>query len=111
MNKEQPKNEKEQFDYLAKVVLLGESAVGKTNILLRFCQNHYKPTHVSTIGVDFKIKTITVDHTRIKMQIWDTAGQEKYRSVTEVFFKGAAGIILVYSITDRNSFTHLQNWI
>lgn len=78
-----------------KVVIIGDSAVGKTNILLRFVNEEYKMTHITTIGVDFKIKTVNVDGTRIKMQIWDTAGQERFKTITETYYKGAAGIILV----------------
>lgn len=70
-----PKREEEKYDYLVKVVIIGDSAVGKTNILLRFVNEEYKMTHITTIGVDFKIKTVNADGTKIKMQIWDTAGQ------------------------------------
>ncbi len=77
------------------MVIIGDSAVGKTNILLRFVNEEYKMTHITTIGVDFKIKTVNVDGTKIKMQIWDTAGQERFKTITETYYKGAAGIILV----------------
>jgi len=73
--------------------------VGKTNILFRFCENTFKNSYVATIGVDFKIKTINAKGTRIKLQIWDTAGQERFRNIAQTYYKGAAGIILTYSIT------------
>lgn len=77
-----PKRKDDKFDYLVKLVILGDSSVGKTNLLLRFTNQDYKATHISTIGVDFKVKTLAVDRTKIKMQIWDTAGQERYRNIT-----------------------------
>ena len=75
-------NDRDSYDYLAKVVIIGNSAVGKTNILLRCTNQNYKGSHASTIGVDFKIKTLAIENRKIKMQIWDTAGQEKYRTIT-----------------------------
>jgi len=85
----------DKYDYMAKVVILGDSAVGKTNILLRYTSMEYKPTHLATVGVDFKIKTLQVAGTRIKMQLWDTAGQERFKTITETYYKGASAIILV----------------
>ena len=82
-----------------KLIIIGDCGVGKTNMLVRFCENTFKPNYIATIGVDFKIKTISVGKQRIKLQIWDTAGQERFRNVTQAYYKGAAGIILVYSIT------------
>lgn len=90
-----------------KLIIIGDSSVGKTNILLRFCDNEFKPSHVATIGVDFKIKTIQVDDKRIKLQIWDTAGQERFKNINQTYYKGAIGIILTYSITDLNSFNNV----
>jgi Ras-related protein Rab-8A len=89
------------------MVIIGDSAVGKTNILLRYVNQEYKITHISTIGVDFKVKTINVDNVKIKMQIWDTAGQERFKTITETYYKGAAGVALVYSITDRKTFKNI----
>ena len=68
-------------------------------------------SHISTIGVDFKIKTINIENIKIKMQIWDTAGQERFKTITETYYKGSAGIILVYSITDRKTFANIENWL
>ena len=96
----QPKKE----DEVLKLIIIGDCGVGKTNMLVRFCENTFKPNYIATIGVDFKIKTMTVQDKRIKLQIWDTAGQERFRNVTQAYYKGAAGIILVYSITENRTF-------
>lgn len=95
---------KPKYDYLVKTIILGDTAVGKTNILLRYINKEHKMTHVSTIGVDFKVKTINVDGVKVKMQIWDTAGQERFKTITETYFRGAEGVILVYSVDERKSF-------
>lgn len=105
-----PKTE-DKHDYLVKLVIIGNSAVGKTNILLRYATDKYRTSHVSTIGVDFKVKTVEVEGVRIKMHIWDTAGQERFKNITETYYKGAVGVILAYSVTDRKSFQDLENWI
>lgn len=105
------RREEEPYDFLVKIVLIGDSAVGKTNILLRYVNEEYKMTHISTIGVDFKIKTVNIEGVKIKMQIWDTAGQERFRTMTETYYKGAAGVVLVYSITDRKTFNNIENWL
>ncbi len=85
--------------------------MGKTNILLRYVNEEYKMTHISTIGVDFKVKTINADGVKIKMQIWDTAGQERFKTMTETYYKGAAGVVMVYSITDRKTFNNIESWL
>lgn len=89
---------------MVKLVIIGDSAVGKTNILLRFVNDEYKVSHITTIGVDYKVKILPVDGVNIKMQIWDTAGQERFKTITETYYKGSAGIIFVYSVTDKKSF-------
>lgn len=91
-------------DYSAKVIIVGDGGVGKTNILYRFCSNEYKPSLVSTIGVDFRNKNIDVEDKKIKLQLWDTAGQERFKNVNQTYFKGAMAVILTYSITNRDSF-------
>lgn len=101
----------DKYDYLVKVVIIGDTAVGKTNILLRYVNEEYKMSHITTIGVDFKIKTIGIDGVKIRMQIWDTAGQERFKTITETYYKGAAGVVLVYAVNDRKTFNSLQNWI
>lgn len=112
------KNPGDKYDYMAKVVILGDSAVGKTNILLRYTAQEYKPTHVATVGVDFKIKTVQIGSTRIKLQLWDTAGQERFKTITETYYKGASGIVLVtlsltqvYAINDRKTFNSITTWM
>lgn len=105
------RREEQKYDYLVKLVIIGDTAVGKTNILLRYVNEEYKMTHITTIGVDFKIKTLNIDSTKIKMQIWDTAGQERFKTITETYYKGAAGVVLVYSVTEKKTFASLENWI
>jgi Ras-related protein Rab-8A len=78
--------------------------VGKTNMILRFSEGSFKENYVATIGVDFKIKTLSVGDKRIRLQLWDTAGQERFRTITETYYKGAAGIVLTYSVDNRRTF-------
>jgi len=94
-----------------KVVLLGDTGVGKSSLVLRFITNEFKPYQESTIGASFMSKLIMVDGSPIKFQIWDTAGQEKYHSLAPMYYKGAAAAIVVYDITKRNTFKTLQDWI
>lgn len=96
-----------KHEYLLKLIIIGDCAVGKTNILMRYCENSFKTNYSATIGVDFKVKSIQVDDTKIKMQIWDTAGQERYRNIAQTYYKGAAGIILTYSVSDEKSFQNV----
>lgn len=95
---------KEKFEYIIKLVILGDTAVGKTNLLLRFTDASYKPTHLPTIGVDFKVKIMDVNGRRVKCQLWDTAGQERFRTITETYYKGASGIVLVLFSTNAGLF-------
>jgi len=85
--------------------------VGKTCLLLRYANDTFSPTFITTIGIDFKIKNIEVEGKRIKLQIWDTAGQERFRTITTSYFRGAQGILLAYDVTDRRSFESIRNWI
>ncbi|CRL05844.1 CLUMA_CG018870, isoform B [Clunio marinus] len=102
----------EDFDLLFKVVLIGDCAVGKSCIVTRFkTGNVFTERHTNTIGVDFSMKTITIDNKRIKLQIWDTAGHERFRSITSSYYRSAHGVIIVYDITKRNTFLSLQKWI
>ena len=111
MNKPNKKILQENYDYMIKMLLVGDSSVGKTNILLRFAGDQYQPNYKATIGVDFKIKTIKVNETSIKLQIWDTAGQEKFKTITQTYYNGASAVVVVYSITDRLSFSNVKNWL
>mmetsp|Transcript_2358 Transcript_2358/g.5535 ORF Transcript_2358/g.5535 Transcript_2358/m.5535 type:complete len:207 (-) Transcript_2358:1083-1703(-) len=99
------------FDMQIKLLMIGDSGVGKTCLLLRYANDSFSPTFITTIGIDFKIKNIQLDGKRIKLQIWDTAGQERFRTITTSYFRGAQGILLVYDVTDRNSFISIRNWV
>uniref|UniRef100_A0A7N9DFX5 small monomeric GTPase n=1 Tax=Macaca fascicularis TaxID=9541 RepID=A0A7N9DFX5_MACFA len=99
------------YDYLFKLLLIGDSGVGKTCVLFRFSEDAFNSTFISTIGIDFKIRTIELDGKRIKLQIWDTAGQERFRTITTAYYRGAMGIMLVYDITNEKSFDNIRNWI
>ncbi|KAJ8264656.1 hypothetical protein GJAV_G00152190 [Gymnothorax javanicus] len=99
------------FDYLFKILLLGGSGVGKTCVLFRFSEDAFNCSLVSTIGVDFKIKTIELEGKKVKLQIWDTAGHERFRTITTAYYRGAMGIMLVYDITNEYSFNDIKNWI
>ena len=100
-----------KYDYLFKLLIIGESGVGKTCLLLRFTDDSFTANHLTTIGIDFKIKIINLEGKLIKLQIWDTAGQERFRTITKTYYKGAHGIILTYDVTDQNSFKNIRNWI
>lgn len=99
------------YDYLIKLLLIGDSGVGKSCLLLRFSDDSFTTSFITTIGIDFKIKTIDLDGKRIKLQIWDTAGQERFRTITTAYYRGAMGILLVYDCTDESSFSNIRNWI
>lgn len=99
------------YDYLFKLLLIGDSGVGKTCLLFRFSEDAFNATFISTIGIDFKIRTIELDGKKIKLQIWDTAGQERFRTITTAYYRGAMGIMLVYDITNEKSFENMRTWI
>jgi small GTP-binding protein len=99
------------FDYFFKVLVVGESGVGKTCLLQRFADDDFKVAYTATIGIDYKVRTLTVGNDVIKLQVWDTAGQERFRTLTAAYFRGANGIILVYDITQELSFDQLSGWL
>jgi len=101
----------DEYDFLFKVVLIGDSGVGKSNLLSRFTRNEFTIESKSTIGVEFATRTIMCDGKIIKAQIWDTAGQEKYRAITSAYYRGAVGALLVYDITRASTFDHLERWL
>ncbi|XP_048343074.1 ras-related protein Rab-15 isoform X1 [Sphaerodactylus townsendi] len=99
-----------QYDVLFRLLLIGDSGVGKTCLLCRFTDNEFHPSHISTIGVDFKMKTIDVDGIKVRIQIWDTAGQERYQTITKQYYRRAQGIFLVYDISSERSYQHIMKW-
>ena len=102
----------EKKEFLYKILLLGDSSVGKTCFLLRYTENTFQEIHMSTIGLDYKLKNVQMeDGKMVKIQIWDTAGQDRFRSITKNYYKGAHGIILLYDVTNKNSFNNVRNWI
>mmetsp|Transcript_18378 Transcript_18378/g.43089 ORF Transcript_18378/g.43089 Transcript_18378/m.43089 type:complete len:206 (-) Transcript_18378:47-664(-) len=106
---------KRDYDYLFKLVLIGDSGVGKSCLLLRFADDAFTESYISTIGVDFRFRTVQIGeppnrHT-VKLQIWDTAGQERFRTITSAYYRGADGIIMVYDVTNPDSFAHVKDWL
>ena len=102
----------ESYDFIFKIVLLGDSGVGKSNLVFRFTKNEFNKESKSTIGVEFATKTVQIEDDKlVKAQIWDTAGQERYRSIASSYYRGAVGALLVYDVTDRNSFNHVREFI
>jgi len=99
------------MDITLKILVLGDSNVGKTSLLLSYSDNYFPDSHVATIGIDYKIKTIAVNGVNLKLQIWDTSGQERFRSMTHTFLKKAHGIVFVYDITNKKSFEGVKDWI
>ncbi|RQM28791.1 hypothetical protein B5M09_008208 [Aphanomyces astaci] len=101
----------DEYDYLFKVVLIGDSGVGKSNLLSRFTRNEFSLESKSTIGVEFATKSIQAEGKTIKAQIWDTAGQERYRAITSAYYRGAVGALLVYDITKHPTFENVERWL
>eukprot|EP00026_Physarum_polycephalum_P013657 Phypoly_transcript_14082.p1 GENE.Phypoly_transcript_14082~~Phypoly_transcript_14082.p1 ORF type:complete len:213 (+),score=30.18 Phypoly_transcript_14082:68-706(+) len=99
------------YAFLFKYIIIGDTGVGKSCLLLQFTDKRFQPVHDLTIGVEFGARMITIDGKQIKLQIWDTAGQESFRSITRSYYRGAAGALLVYDITRRETFNHLTNWL
>lgn len=101
----------EEYDYLFKIVLIGDSGVGKSNLLSRFTRNEFTLESKSTIGVEFATRTLQVEGKTIKAQIWDTAGQERYRAITSAYYRGALGALLVYDVTKPTTFENISRWL
>ncbi|EAS06418.3 small guanosine triphosphatase family Ras-related in brain (Rab) family protein (macronuclear) [Tetrahymena thermophila SB210] len=100
-----------QYDHLFKILLIGNSGVGKTCMLMRYSENQFTYNFYNTIGVDFKIKALRLEDKNIKLQIWDTAGQDRFRTITCSYYRGAHGILIVYDITERESFDNVKTWM
>ena len=101
----------QESDIILKILLIGDSGVGKSSIVLRLIDNIYNESYISTIGVDFKIKNMIFDNRDIKVQIWDTAGQERFKTITNSYYRGAHGIFIVYDITSKKSFNNIKEWL
>ncbi|KRZ32047.1 Ras-related protein Rab-35 [Trichinella pseudospiralis] len=99
------------YDHLFKLLIIGDSGVGKSSLLLRFADQTFSANYITTIGVDFKIRTITVDGERVKLQIWDTAGQERFRTITSTYYRGTHGVIVVFDVTSGESFVNVKRWL
>ncbi|KAH6780756.1 RAB GTPase-like protein B1C [Perilla frutescens var. hirtella] len=99
------------FAYLFKYIMVGDSGVGKSCLLLQFTDKRFQPFHDLTVGAEFGARTITIHNKPIKLQIWDTAGQEKFRSITKCYYRGSVGALLVYDITRRVTFDNLGSWL
>lgn len=98
-------------EHLLKILLIGNSGVGKSCLLMRYVENNFTTNFFNTIGVDFKMKTVPIGDKDVKLQIWDTAGQERFRTITCNYYRGAHGVVIVYDITDRDSFESVKNWM
>lgn len=98
-------------DRLFKIVFVGDSAVGKTSFLRRFCEDRFSPGTAATVGIDYRVKTVRVDDSQVALQLWDTAGQERYRCITQQFFRKADGVIVMYDLTARQSFLSVRQWL
>ncbi|KAL6992904.1 Ras-related protein RABA5a [Sarracenia purpurea var. burkii] len=103
--------EEQTEDYLFKIVLIGDSAVGKSNLLARFARDEFYPNSKSTIGVEFQTQKMDINGKEVKAQIWDTAGQERFRAVTSAYYRGAVGALLVYDISRRQTFDSIGRWL
>ena len=102
----------ENTDFAFKILLLGDSSVGKTCFLKRYTDNTFQDAYLSTIGFDFKFKFVTLENGKtVKVQLWDTAGQERFRTIAKSYYKGAHGIILIYDVTNRKTFDNIRKWL
>ncbi len=104
-------DQKEQYDHQVKILMVGETGVGKTCLIQRFTRDEFSMNHLPTIAIDFRMKCIEIQNKRIKMQIWDTAGQERFSTLTTGFFRGSDGIIVCFSLCDDKSFDSISKWM
>ncbi|KAF9441844.1 putative Rab/GTPase [Macrolepiota fuliginosa MF-IS2] len=100
-----------RFDHQAKVVCIGNSGVGKSSLTIRFCNDEWSPSFISTVGVDFKFRIVDVDGVRVRLLIWDTAGQDRFKSITKAYYRGSEGVLLVYDVSDYPSFQGIRKWV
>ena len=98
-------------DICLKILLVGDSSVGKTTLLLKYVDGQFSENHITTIGVEYKDKELIVNNRKVNIQIWDTSGQERYQSITKNFYRNADGILFVFDVTNEDSFNHLKNWL
>lgn len=98
-------------DINLKILLVGDSTVGKTTLISKYVDNQFSPDHITTIGVEYKNKTIDLNGRKTNLQIWDTSGQERYQSITKNFYRNADGILFVFDVTNQDSFDHIKNWL
>ena len=103
--------DEKDHDYLFKLLIIGNSAVGKSALLMRYAGGTYEDNYITTIGIDFKVRTIEVEEKRVKMQIWDTAGQERFRTIGTAYYRNTHGVIVVYDVTSRESFLNVEQWL
>ena len=103
--------EEEDYDEKVKLMILGDSSVGKTSLLKKYCKNEFSHSYITTVGIDFQVKLLNINDKKIKIQIWDTAGEERYRVVAKNYFNTSDGFIIMYDITNRDSFDSISNWI
>jgi Ras-related protein Rab-8A len=105
------KSLKPEFDVYIRLLMLGDSGVGKSSLLIRFSDNKFESSLMGTAGVDFKTKYITIGNSKVKLEVWDTAGQERFSSMTTKYYNGSMGIVLVYDVSDRNSYDNIHRWV
>ena len=111
MSEEESSDEDQKIKLSLKILLIGDSQVGKTSLLLKYTEHIFPEEHITTIGVEYKDKFVIKDNYNIRLQIWDTAGQERFRSITKNIYRNAHGVLFVYDITNKESFLNIKNWI
>ena len=103
--------EEEDYDEKVKLMIIGDSSVGQSSLLKKYCKNEFSNSYITTVGIDFQVKILTINNIKIKIQIWDTAGEERYRVVAKNYFNTSDGFIIMYDITNRESFDSVSNWV